>query len=327
MNTPNTQVSAAPSPSDDPPGMNGRSSIPTDELGDVFSVLHGPAQPRQQTVETETQTQAQTQTPAQPQVQPGTQQPQVNLVSSHQQPGTQPQVQPQAQPGNPPTPTPGAQPTELAPILNRLATVLERPAASAPGQTQAQPQTPAYAQVPDYGYNIPPQVMAGLSSEDPQVATQALGTILTGVSRNVHQVVMQSARQMIQQSLIPHIKQEMQNAIAAAEIFRDFYGDYKDLNDERFRPLIVSEAERLAKTQGPNFSYGPNFKQALAQAVYALLGRQVPGAQPQGHTQQQVQTPAAPPGMVGGGNGGRPMGGMAARSEQDEIAELVSFRG
>ena len=320
MNTPNTQVSAAPSPHDDPVGQNG-TPLQRSEQDEIFAVLQGGAQPRQQD-------NGQSQTPSPPVTQPapGTPPAQVNLTPSHQAPQMQPQVVPPGTPpGNPATPAPGAQTADLAPILQRLTTVLERPAA--PAGAPAQPQTPAYAQVPDYGYNIPDQVMQGLSSEDPAIAKQALGTIATGISRHVHQTVLSMTRQMIQQSLIPHMKQEMESAIAAAEIFRDFYGDYKDLNDNAFRPMIVAEAQRLAQTHGANFAYGPQFKQQLAAAIYAKLGRQMPGAQaPQGQPQAQY-TPPAPPGMVGGGNGGRPMGGSTQGTMQDEIAELVNYRG
>lgn len=309
------QVSAAPSPSDDPPGQNGETH------DDVMSILTGSRMPSdvpQQQVQQQPQTQQRPLAPTQTQ----TQQPQTQqqpAPGAPAQPGTQQVQQPQAQPGPmapASQPGPGAADPQLQNTLHRLDQTLNR---MGQPQRQGPADPPAYDKVPDYGYNIPAEIIQGLSNEDPAIVTKSLGTLMTGVSRHIHQTVHNNVKEMIRSSLIPYLMNQVREEMTTAEIFRDFYGTYQDLNDPVIRPMIVSVAQQMGQ-QMPNFAYGPQFKQQLAQAVYARLGKQMPGAQPQAQVQQPV--PGSPPAMAPQGT--RPMGGRTGPwTEADDIADTI----
>lgn len=294
-----TPIEASDSAHYDPPGVNGEEH----NAADVLDILRGESK-----LNPEPQDGAKPQTQAQP-----------LTPSADGKPETK---------QNPPTPTDGQQQPAAAPLspqpaapdplqstlgqLNETLKSMSKPATQ-PGQQQE----PAWQKTPEYQYNIPSEIMAGLTSEDPGVQTKALGAFATGMSRYVHQTVMGTVQQMLHQSFLPHIMNEVQGQMSTAEIYRDFYGSYADLNDPAIRPMIVAVAQEMAQ-KTPNFAYGPQFKQQLAQAVYQRLGRQVPGAQP---TQTQQQAPAKPPQMLNGG--ARPMGGGGRRNELDDIADTI----
>lgn len=296
----NTPVSAEPSPHDDPPGSNGE---PRDDVMDILRGDPSGLNPAPQDKGDVTPAPTGPLTPAPEPPKPGAAAP--------------------AAPPNPATPQPGpaaADPLQdLGPTLSKLNDTLSR--TQQPQQQQQPPQEPEYDKVPDYGYDIPDSIMAGLSSENPGDAKKALQMVVTGVSQHVHKTMMGTVKTMIRQSLIPYLRNEMQQQMTIAEVFRDFYGSYGDLNNDTIRPMVVTMAQQMAQ-QTPNFSYNAEFKKKLAEAIYKQLNRPMPGAEPPAApTPTPMNGTPQPPPFAGGGT--RAMGGQVRRSEFDDIADTI----
>lgn len=207
----------------------------------------------------------------------------------------------------PPTQTPGA-PDPLASTLGKLNETLEKI-----GTPRAPENTtpPEYEKLPDYNYNVPDEIMTALGSENPAHAKAAVAAIATGISRQTHQVVLGTVKQMLEQAILPAIASRIQESIAASEVYRDFYSTHKDLADPRYRPIIENVAKQMLK---PGVGWTPELRDAIANQAKALLNLK-PGA-----PVAPVQPP--PPVLTSGGSRGSvPQGGLS-----EEIMDLVNTR-
>lgn len=188
----------------------------------------------------------------------------------------------------------------------------------AQGQDQGESQSDP---IPNYQFQIPDQLIQMMDSDDPTQRKQAFSYMAQGVAQTVHQQVRQEYQQRLD-SVRQELPQQVQQMQAAQEqqrqVFEDFYGTYQDLNRPELRPTIVNVAEAVAtefQQQGKPVQWGPEFKQAVANRTYQVLGRQ-PGGQPQ---QAQARKPSQPRNF--GGNARRGVG--QADTEQADIERTL----
>jgi hypothetical protein len=178
--------------------------------------------------------------------------------------------------------------------------------------------------LPNYQFQIPDQLLQMMDSDDPAQRKQALTYLGQGVAQSVHQMVRQEMAQKMgrmQQELPQTIQQQQAAQAQQKQIFDDFYGTYQDLNRPELRPTIVEVAKAVAgeyQQRGVPVSWGPEFKQAVANRVYQVLGRQ-PGQQPAAQPQQPQRQPSQPRNF--GGNARRGVG--QADSEQADIERTL----
>jgi hypothetical protein len=193
------------------------------------------------------------------------------------------------------------------------------------GQMGAQQQGQEGQQepLPNYQFQIPDQLLQMMDSDDPAQRKQALTYLGQGVAQSVHQMVRQEMTDKmgrLQQELPQTIQQQQASQAQQRQIFEDFYGTYQDLNRPELRPTIVEVAKSVAgeyQQKGMPVQWGPEFKQAVANRVYQVLGRQ-PGQQP---AQQQAPARQSSQPRNFGGNARRGVG--QADSEQADIERTL----
>lgn len=195
------------------------------------------------------------------------------------------------------------------------------------GQTgapqQGQDQSQGQEALPNYQFQIPDELLQMMDSDDPAQRKQALTYLGQGVAQSVHQMVRQEMTDKmgrLQQELPQTIQQQQAAQAQQRQIFDDFYGTYQDLNRPELRPTIVEVAKAVAgeyQQKGMPVSWGPEFKQTVANRVYQVLGRQ-PGQQA---PQQQAPARKSSQPRNFGGNARRGVG--QADTEQLDIERTL----
>lgn len=213
-----------------------------------------------------------------------------------------------------PAPQPAAQPSSLDVAAQRLVEAADR--LQAP--QQAQPQNQPKDDIPAYLYDIPPQLLEKLDSENPADRATALQALVQGTARSVHIEVMKQINEV--KAALPQIFQQMtQAAEYRAQVRKDFYGAYPVLDNPNLAPVVGQVtaqvfAEMVASGQRPSWS--PQVAKTIAERVFTAIPglRQVPApaAQPQAQqTPPHVFTP-----------GSRPAGGQSAA---DQIVDMLGL--
>lgn len=216
-----------------------------------------------------------------------------------------------------PSPAPAPAPDPLAQTLEGINRTLE----GLPAQMQRVQQPPAPPQAPQddtpqYRYDVPPELMAAMNNEDPNVQRQGLAHYATGISRTVHQQAMANVKAMITRDVVPAVQRMIQTSLAQAELFRDFYGTHKDLDNDNLRQHVMAVAQSLVT---PQTKWNAAFRDQLATAVRQRMNMPAPGAAP---APAPVPAPTPPPpGMFQPGTRGGP--GFAPRTTVDDIADTL----
>lgn len=171
----------------------------------------------------------------------------------------------------------------LALAAERLTTAADRLATP---QTQ-QPGAPQADQIPPYLFDIPPQLMEAMNSENPQQRQAAVQHLVAGTARAVHTEVnkmigelRQSFPQLIQQQLQAHTYRE--------NVRRDFYSKYPMLDNPHLAPTVANITQQVMGemvAQGQRPTWSPQMAQIIAERVFSVI----PGLKP------QAQAPAPPP--------------------------------
>jgi len=212
------------------------------------------------------------------------------------------------QPPVSPTLTPAAPSPEILELRAQLGT-LERLMQGGGQPAAAEPPTD---DTPSYMLRIPDEIIAGMESEDPKVRRDALGLLVAGIGRTVHRTIMERVGQQFQQ--IPQMISQIHSATSTRkQVFDEFYGQYKDLNQKHFYPLVQEAAKQVMAETKAN-AWTPVLSKAIAIRAYQLLGRPVPGA---------PVVAARPPVQVGGGS--RPASSLAGTPALEQELRDILF--
>jgi len=190
--------------------------------------------------------------------------------------------------------------------------LLRQQLATLQAQMQAQAAAPQAQQqqaqdtLPPYAFNIPPELLQLMYSEDPTERQQGLTAYAMGIARTVHSQVRDEYQQVMQSA----IQQAIASTQQAQQVRQDFYGKYPELDKPELYPVVQAVAQQVAAQTGAN-SWTPEFRDAVGERVRALIQ---PQAQP-----QPPRTPAS--GQATAGNG-RPAVGQKP-TMADEIAALL----
>lgn len=172
-----------------------------------------------------------------------------------------------------------------------------------------QPAQPAGDGVPPYAFNVPPQLLQMLESEVPAERQQAVGAIMTGTARAVHQTMLGEFSKVLE-GIPTLIQQAIQHNARSQQIFHDFYGKFPDLNIPALRPLVIGVAEQVVKESGAN-EWSAQIRDVIGQRVMAMLGRAPQGA----------PAPAPTPAPIMAGGAPRPA--VSDNSIASQIRELM----
>lgn len=263
--------------------------------------------------------------------------PQATLEQAVQQTAAQPPPQPvpagqqavaPAQVPQPATPEVAALQAEVALLrqtmaaMNQAASPAVAPAAPGVAPAPAPGQPPA----PTYGFDVPPQYLAALASEDDGIRRQGLNSIMNGVAEAVTQQIrteMDQRFQAVPQQVQPILDQRDR----ATQINRDMYGTYPEL--EPYREYVSAAAQRLQHLPQHQV-WGPMYRDAIAEQLAPMvpgLAQKIQQIRATGVAAgpplplPQVQVPQAmPPGVV---QPGGPVGGVHVPPAQQAQPMLV----
>jgi hypothetical protein len=173
------------------------------------------------------------------------------------------------------------------------------------GQQGQQPNQPTeqdplgLGAVPQYMYQVPPQVAQALAHEDPNIRSQALSAWTAASLQQVHQQMRNEVAKVVGnlRNEIPQVIQAMtQYQQATQSIFQDFYGTYKELDKTEFRPVVMQIAQKL-KDERPDLAQGgwnARFRDELAARVAKTLNVQLPARQGQQQPPKMSSTTSRP---------------------------------
>lgn len=179
--------------------------------------------------------------------------------------------------------------------LSAAADKLQAPAPSQQQNQQAQPKD----DLPAYLYDIPPQLVDALASENPQQRTAALQTIVAGTARAVHGEVAKIINDL-RTSLPAQFQQMMQAHQFRETVRRDFYGQYPMLQNEALAPIVGQATQQVlaeAAAAGRGVNWGPHMAKAIAERVFTAIPALRAGIQqaPQAPVQQAAPQPQPQP--------------------------------
>lgn len=223
---------------------------------------------------------------------------------------------PGAQPipgATPAAPAPLSVEAQLAVIQSQLAN--PQPAAipaATPTPVANQPAATATPAAPDAelstimeaynNFQVPPQLLDAINSDEPQTQAQGLQAIMIGVARAVTQQLHGHFAPQLA-GVDERVQTNIQSTIQAQSVFNDFYGAYPALNNPQLLPVVQATMQQMKlEPEFVNMQYGPQLRDALAARVAALLNTTPDGLRPQVGT-----VPRQPGGALINGNA-RPAG-------------------
>ena len=171
------------------------------------------------------------------------------------------------------------------------------------------PATPKAQELPDYMFDIPPQIQNLLQSEDPVEQSRGLSALIAGMAKTVHSHVRTEYEERLKgavQEARQTFASDTQRATIAQQVFNDFYGTYPQFNRPELRDLVASATKSVVEeTKASQWSAGLRDKIAerVSQIFSSVSGTPPPVAETRsvvpatGPT--RAQTPTAPPRMRG----------------------------
>lgn len=169
-----------------------------------------------------------------------------------------------------------------------------------------------------YQFNIPPQLMRMMDSEDPAERQQGITHFANGVANEVHKNIMGQMQQAFTGYVPQLVQQMLQTTTVQKQVFDDFYGKYPELNRPELYPMVQNVGQAVMQETGLK-QWSPQLRDAIAKRMQAILNG---GAMPT--TQAPAPQPTAPqqqPFMAGTTSRPAP----APRTAEDEIAETLGF--
>lgn len=260
---------------------------------------------------------------------PGSAEPKTPAADATATGGAKPQAS-----GTTPTPAPGATPATATPAtpavpatapnleqLFREQTDLIRQAVARP----AAPDKPAEPDKPRFNLAIPPQILAGMRSEDPNEFATSMHSVINGIANHLWGEFNKHLETTVQPQYQSMIEQHIESLQTRATVAQDFYGANPNLNVPALRPIIQQAGLEVAKARlaaGKSVNWSPELAQEIADSVYAVFPqlKPAPGTPATGTTPPGT-TPAKPR-FVNGGGGPRPAA-PSAEAESEFGADLL----
>lgn len=140
---------------------------------------------------------------------------------------------------------------------------------------QVAPQNPNQQKddLPSYLYDIPPQLVDALSSDDRAQRTAALQHVIAGTARAVHAELSKVINEM-RQSLPQTFQQQIQAHTYRQQIRSDFYGRYPALQNEALTPIVSQATQQVmqeAAMSGRPVVWNAQMAQAIADRVFTAI--------------------------------------------------------
>lgn len=197
---------------------------------------------------------------------------------------------------------------QVAALQKAIQQVQQQPAQGQQQQTQ-QPEA-------KYNLGLPPQVIAGLRSEDEKEFAVSMHAVINGIANRLWT----DMQQHIAKEVIPQIDSRAHAVLSQGDQVRqvhsDFYGANPNLKNPMIVPLVQNAALAVGKhwhESGRQIEWNAEFAGQVAELVYQV----VPHLRPQQQQQQQAPVQQQPKPFVAG------MGSRPPASKGNEFAELL----
>ena len=135
--------------------------------------------------------------------------------------------------------------------------------AQAPKEEEAKPEA---AEIPDYTFNIPSNLIEALVSGDPNQANQALTLLLKGAATAVHKSVreeQETLRNQAMQGVQANFRSENTAQQQRQAIVSDFYGTFPGLNRPIFKQIVDQVSDTVQRRRGDTL-WTPELRDAIA---------------------------------------------------------------
>lgn len=136
-----------------------------------------------------------------------------------------------------------------------------------------------------YSFNIPPQMLEALRSENPMDASMALQALLASLGATVHQRILQQVQQQVVPELQGSMQQQMQVQTQQTQAREEFYGRYPQLRP--YANIVQIVAQQVSQELPHLTSWSPELGDYVAHRTALLLQSYNP-------QQQQEQQPPVP---------------------------------
>ncbi len=155
------------------------------------------------------------------------------------------------------------------------------------GQPQADPNM-------DYRLAIPDDVANAIFNEDAGVARQGMQHLINSFGRIVHERVLRSVDQLVEQRLAQYGQQSALSQ-QQEQMRNEYFQAFPQHNEPGIRIIVAQEAQAMW-TQNPTLQWDGNARNALGARVAARLGQtQTPPQQPQQGAIPPAPAPAPAP--------------------------------
>jgi hypothetical protein len=186
------------------------------------------------------------------------------------------------------TPTPGPTVEQLS-IENRALAeqnrqILEMLMARQSPQVPVPTAPPKAQELPNYMFDIPPQIQNLLQSEDPVEQSRGLSALIAGMAKTVHSHVRSEYEERLKgavQEARQTFASDTQRAGIAQQVFNDFYGTYPQFNRPELRDLVANATKSVVEeTKASQWSAGLRDKIAerVSQIFSSVSGTPQPTA-------------------------------------------------
>lgn len=150
------------------------------------------------------------------------------------------------------------------------------------GQPAQAPEQPQRYEAPEYKWQVPQEMVAALTSGDPQQTGAALNALVNGMARTMHQAAIMEVGRAVQH-ILSAFPQMITEHTAAGTIEKTFYGEVAtDLNNPVLRPTVEKVARALSHQKStlgiPHDVGSREFMQEVADTARQILGIQPPAA-------------------------------------------------
>lgn len=222
--------------------------------------------------------------------------------------GAKPQVaaKPPAAPGATPATAVPATPAVPTPAPNleqlfREQTALIRQAVERP--VPAAPTTPAEPEKPRFNLAIPPQILAGMRSEDPNEFATSMHSVINGIANHLWGEFNKHLETTVQPSYRNMIQEQIQGIQSQQAVAQDFYGKHSSLNAPALKPIVQQAGVAVAQARmaaGKSLAWSEELRDEIAEYIYTSLPQLRPAVA--GNPPVPPPAPGSKPRFVPGGS-------------------------
>ena len=185
--------------------------------------------------------------------------------------------------------------------------------------------------IPDYAFDIRPEIADALASEDANMRRAAINAIANGVAQRVHETLRKETREHTQQVVTDYVTKHSAAKTTEDKIVTDFYGTYPQFNTPARRAAVVTIASEIYDGKQ---EWTPALRDKIATQAAKELNMNLKAGPPgpaaeldKAATEQKKQSGngrrKGGPRQVGSSSRAQTVAPTPGRTQQDDIADTL----